>query len=852
MTQLPKRTGAGSEASGLLERRLKLRMSFCFALATSLAALTLSGNPDTESLPVIACFFALIGFVFVDWLGWFALPPTAAYLSLGAIALYSVTRFPLLWGEDISVADDVQMVLVAELLVMVQAVLMLQRKNRRIFEQLAIFCLLELVVAAIFNDAISYGLLLIPLGVVGAAALAMLQAHSVIEEAFTKDPIDRDGGVNQAAASGVDGLPDLRPRVRTSSVGAADSFRQSGLILPRVTTIVLTPAVILVSLLFFYGLPRTNPTAQSAGGSRVLVGFTDSIRLGQIGRMLQSDTPVLKIELADRGSGKAYTSIGRLYLRGAVLEKYHPEDQASGAWSAIQTASLALGRLPLQPNPSSERRSPDDVRVRITAEPTNSPALFSIAPYHSVGRGGRIAHLPDRWLLRRQAAGAFLRSSRAEYRFGTTAFRGGLQTRLIPWEPSLGTRGIDGRPLAEEVLDEYPWAGDPYVWQCHAYDPWRVPSAKYVSDQVLGGEELSPLQTALRLERYLASSPEYQYTLDLSGQDVPGLDPIERFLRQDRRGTCQHFGSALALMLRSQGIPSRLVVGYCTDEFNSLGGFHVARQLHAHAWVEALIASRWIRSEDLLGGLPGDPAAAYWVRLDPTPGGGGVQRGSGGRVSEVLDLAQNMWTDYVVERGAMNRQSGDPGDEPVGDLRSILNRGVDWLEGAFAALPVSRSAPSQSDGFGRFRSVLALLAIVGGGGLFWLGYRRLVRSSVREGDGGTTHAVQSEPAEPHFAETVRLLERIGIRRPMGQTPLELTTRAADEFTRLGSGSLDRPLRILTDAFYHARFGREVSPSPASTKPSTEELEAALDSVREAVREIRTQAAAHPNSTPERS
>jgi hypothetical protein len=369
---------------------------------------------------------------------------------------------------------------------------------------------------------------------------------------------------------------------------------------------------------------------------------------------------------------------------------------------------------------------------------------------------------------------------------------------------------------------------------------------------VLGGEELSPLQTALRLERYLASSPEYQYTLDLSGQDVAGVDPIERFLRQDRRGNCQHFGSALALMLRSQGIPSRLVVGYCTDEFNSLGGYHVARQLHAHAWVEALIASRWIRSEDLLGGLPSDPAAAYWVRLDPTPGGGGVQRGTGGRVSEVLDLAQNMWTDYVVERGAMNRQSGDLNDERVGDLRSILNRGVDWLEEAFAAIPVSRSAPSEPYGFGQFRWILALPVIFGAGGLLWLGYRRLAGRSGRRRVGGTTHAVQSEPTEPYFAETVRLLERVGIRRPMGQTPLELTTRAADELTRLGSDPLDRPLRFLTDAFYHARFGRKGPSSPVRTECSTEELEAALNSVREAVREIRSRAASHPTPTPERS
>ncbi len=50
-------------------------------------------------------------------------------------------------------------------------------------------------------------------------------------------------------------------------------------------------------------------------------------------------------------------------------------------------------------------------------------------------------------------------------------------------------------------------------------------------------------------------------------------------------------------MLRSQGIPARLVVGFNTDEYNSVGGYYVARQLHAHAWVEALIDATWVSKE---------------------------------------------------------------------------------------------------------------------------------------------------------------------------------------------------------------------------------------------------------------
>lgn len=835
------------EASIELTDRLKLRTSLLFAIATSLAALTLAGNPDTELLPVIACFFAAVGFVFVDWLKWFSLPPTAAYLSLGAIAMYSVTRFPLLWGEDMSVADDMQMVLVAELLVMVQAVLMLQRKNRRIFEQLAIFCLLELVVAAIFNDAISYGLLLLPLGLVGAAALAMLQTQAIVDEAFVgESPTPRSASVGRES------------RIVTAAVGAEDSFRRSGLALPKATTTVLAPAVLMIAALFFYGLPRTNPTGQGAGGRRALVGFSESIQLGQIGRLLQSDKLVMKIELDDQRSGKPYTAIGRLYLRGAVLEQYHAEATSSGSWSVGVNRDQASSVLPDKVEPTEGGWAADEVRVRITTEATSTAALFAIAPYHRPRIGGGVDHQELRWLLRRQVQRGLMRLNRFEYQFGTTAFRNGMQTRLVPWVASqpdanrVPEGGTGGRPVFRSsdsrTATRRPWLNDPYVWDCLVYDYWALPSVRQLSDRVVRGQSLNPLQTALALERYLSTSPEFEYTLDLTAERDRTVDPIERFLTTHRRGTCQHFGSALALMLRSQGIPSRLVVGYSTGEFNSLGGYYVARQLHAHVWVEALIAATWIRPGEMSGGSPTQPADAYWVRLDPTPGGGGVRRPAGGRVSEAFDLAHNFWTDYVVERGALIRQGDGIEEASEEEARSFLGRAMQVAKGWFTALPSVSFVDLARRVVGGFSWRIAVLAMLIGGCVisiraWWPAWFR-VGWRLR----AASQAAQPEPTERFFAETLRLLGRVGIHRSMGQTPLELTDQAAEELIRRGGPPLAQPLRRLTEAFYHIRFraaGRELSTAPG---PTPEELEAALDAVRSAVRDVRSQSTPHPTST----
>jgi len=77
-------------------------------------------------------------------------------------------------------------------------------------------------------------------------------------------------------------------------------------------------------------------------------------------------------------------------------------------------------------------------------------------------------------------------------------------------------------------------------------------------------------------------------------------DSIDRFLFDSREGYCEHFASATTFMLRSVGIPARVVTGYQGGEWNPYQGYLQVRQYDAHAWVEAWMDGRG------------------WVRLDPT------------------------------------------------------------------------------------------------------------------------------------------------------------------------------------------------------------------------------------------
>lgn len=90
------------------------------------------------------------------------------------------------------------------------------------------------------------------------------------------------------------------------------------------------------------------------------------------------------------------------------------------------------------------------------------------------------------------------------------------------------------------------------------------------------------------------------YALDVGA--FRSADPVGEFVFDKRRGYCEYFASAAALLLRMQGVPARYVVGYSVRPSNYEGGHYVVREGDAHAWVEA-----W---------LPG----RGWVELDPTPG----------------------------------------------------------------------------------------------------------------------------------------------------------------------------------------------------------------------------------------
>ncbi len=126
------------------------------------------------------------------------------------------------------------------------------------------------------------------------------------------------------------------------------------------------------------------------------------------------------------------------------------------------------------------------------------------------------------------------------------------------------------------------------------------------------GDEASPLVKAALIRDWLLTTMSY----DLNPKGI-GKDPLSVFLFEEERGYCEHFSTAMVVMLRATGVPSRIVTGFLAGSFNEIGSFYIVHASDAHAWVEVYDeAAGWVSFE------PTPPRGAFGSRrrIDNSPG----------------------------------------------------------------------------------------------------------------------------------------------------------------------------------------------------------------------------------------
>jgi len=184
--------------------------------------------------------------------------------------------------------------------------------------------------------------------------------------------------------------------------------------------------------------------------------------------------------------------------------------------------------------------------------------------------------------------------------FGTfhtpDVLRAGTTYSVVSYIPNLSAAELQRDPLPQISPGSAEWPLDLGALA-------RDVQLQALAAKAVAGHRATEYDEVTALVSYLQQN--YRYSLQV-GHAQAGIDPVDQFLFRDHFGYCEQFASAATLMLRSLGIPARLVTGYATGDYDPVLNQAIVRERDAHAWVEA-----W---------FPGDG----WVPVDPTPGFSGL------------------------------------------------------------------------------------------------------------------------------------------------------------------------------------------------------------------------------------
>jgi hypothetical protein len=274
-------------------------------------------------------------------------------------------------------------------------------------------------------------------------------------------------------------------------------------------------------------------------------------------------------------------------------------------------------------------------------------------------------------------------------------------------------------------------------------------------------------------------------------------------------------------MLRSQGIPSRVVLGYHCDEWHEDRQCYQVRQLHAHAWVEAFLRHDQIPAElrrsDLVRWTHGG-----WLRLDPTPaaevGTRAADRTAWGAWQGRWHGLQRYWDKYIVDMD--RKRQRESVYEPISRAtRAVTSKLFNprWWGKLAAGLWASLAATLRSGIMGWLLGVVVLFAVVIGPVLagWWL-VRRLLRLWRRFSAVGRQRQAGARSSIEFYRRFEQIVARLGLQRSCGQTPREFARAAGARLAAVsGRSELCARAMQVAEAFYSVRFGRCVLDASAA-------------------------------------
>lgn len=794
-------------------------------LTGSLLLSTAQNNYSVLALTGIVVTFTL---TVVDWYRWIAFPPLLANCLAFVVTLVTFTQFI---GGD----AGTKLRAVASLLTYIQLVLLLQRKTPRLYWQIMMLSLLQVVVAAALNLGFGAGLIFlgyIILVVTGTIHLKIFRGNfRLVENEKRNDEL----------------LAKLEPRNPPAETVGLLTFRVSELDFRNQKKIawqgfLICICSVLFSFAVFYAVPRFDSAWYGPNANQTTqTGFTSEIRFDDDGFLQESNRKVFRASFLDTDNQPIDLAI-EPYFRGFVLDTY---SMKNGAWTWSNAQNKKPGRK--GQGGTDNLRNPAGrlqvMRQLIHLEPAGKVAITRDAHFlFSMYPAFRNANTPEDVVYNRNLDLIF-RDLNHTNQSESGPFKYEV---LVPLY----------RRLGQLPAIPYPYPRNPFVLRLIA-DQKRIWLGKSVNYFETDWKPIKDLATGVirqiqgpvnrriicnRLVNFLRKA-DFTYTRNLGQiKKNRSLDPIVDFLINHKSGHCEYYATGLALMLRSQGIPCRLVTGFRGGDYNGLGGFYTVQEKHAHVWVEAYLEPKDCDQEMIATGQANEMGA--WLRLDPTPGSDESVAGPPDLVDRAFDavgFAQKLWDDYVMGLDHKSREFN--GFDPTDDDSNVA-----W--GIFSLLKrtINRTAAFLKNMSLLYWVSVVLILTLGSMLIFYIRTRQqlslqhepvsarrvfteMFRASYSTIGNIRNRIVNLGRPDPqrvgYYAKFEEIISGLGIDREPSETQQEFAKKVIRILRERFPDKIDtiaNSVQTITDRFYQQRFGVGLeSDAVHSAKQAAQEL-----------------------------
>jgi transglutaminase-like putative cysteine protease len=287
----------------------------------------------------------------------------------------------------------------------------------------------------------------------------------------------------------------------------------------------------------------------------------------------------------------------------------------------------------------------------------------------------------------------------------------------------------------------------------------------------------TPFRQTLAIQQHLLEN--YRYSLET---DTTTLShPLEEFLFTRKTGYCEHYATAMVVMLRTVGIPARLVTGFLATEWNEYGGYFTVRQRDAHAWVEVYFPH------------------SGWITMDPTPSVSAAAVTSRWEsLRRFEESVRLQWDRLFIRYSAKDQLAVVHGvREGSGALREKMSRWVSSVTGSIGQALNRLAQMARTFRPGMLGLVTGVIVV----GLALL----LLMLRDRIGLWASTHLPTSHPQlliVQLYTRMLRTVERHGVSKSSTATPNEFARLVEQEWKAGG------PMVADVTALYHqGRFSR---------------------------------------------